>query len=225
MQENLSDLSARYREELLRLYGKRADPPAPETGLPAAPVPQPEPPAVPPEPQAPEIVLPIPEELPEELPEETAPEGIPEEPPETVPEEQPAPPLDDPANTSMGRLIVRSVTGASAFPVPRAYVQVFTEYGGNQHLRWTLFTDESGQTPAVEIPAPPAELSQSPGNVQPFGEANVKISADGFFTVRADKVPIFAGITSVQTFQMIPLPLHMPENAETLQYTHDRQEV
>lgn len=254
MQENLSDLSARYRDELLRLYGKR-------TNTPPSSASNTDPPA--PDPPVPEILLPIPEELPDETPEEleaehqdgiqlevpdwmngTAeesapsetedmekkPEDLPDAPAE-MPEEAPQSALpetlltEDPANTSVGTLIVRAVTGESAFPVAGAHVQVSTEYNGNVHLRHMLFTDDSGRTPAVEIPAPPAELSRSPENINPFGECSIRITADGFFTIQAEQVPIFAGITSVQTFEMIPLPLHMPENAETLRFIHNKQEV
>jgi len=42
------------------------------------------------------------------------------------------------------------------------------------------------------------------------------VTAKGFFNARSVDVPVFSGITSIQNFNMIPVPLMMKETDETL---------
>ena len=119
-------------------------------------------------------------------------------------------------NTSEGSLYIVASAADSAYPVPDARVTVYTRIGDRLQLNYLLVTDESGMTPVVTLPAPPAELSQDPDNALPYAVCDIKIYANGYFREEARDVPIFAGVTSRQEFQMIPLPLAVDEDSETI---------
>ena len=70
----------------------------------------------------------------------------------------------------------------------------------------TLTTDESGQTPAITLEAPPRELSLSPKiTEQPYSEYNIQVTAEGFETVLVSGSEILAGEYSLQPIRMNPL--------------------
>ena len=119
-------------------------------------------------------------------------------------------------NTSQGSLYIVASAADSAYPVPEARVTVYTRIGDRLQLNYLLVTDENGITPVVTLPAPPAELSQDPDNALPYAVCDIKIYANGYFREEARDVPIFAGVTSRQEFQMIPLPLAVDEDSETI---------
>lgn len=191
MPENLSELAKKYRDEMLALYGNRpaAEKPEPE------PMPEPEP-------------EPMPETEPEPYPEPVLPEYIQPEPPK-LPAEWEAQSAYEKTNTAEGRLRVVAAAADGAFPVPGARVLVYTRVGERRVLNYLLTTDENGETPTVTLPAPPADLSQEPENVTPYAVCEIEIAAKGFFPTDAVDVHIFAGVTTRQEFQLVPLPLNM----------------
>ena len=234
MPDSFSELSKKYREEMLRLYSTKRPPMPPPVCPPCPPPPPPKPqprdflpvsaepaepelppPAedVPPEPELPE---PVAEELPEENYEEPVlPDYIQPVSP-SLPSEWQAQEDYENRNTSEGSLYIVASAADSAYPVPDARVTVYTRIGDRLQLNYLLVTDESGMTPVVTLPAPPAELSQDPDNALPYAVCDIKIYANGYFREEAKDVPIFAGVTSRQEFQMIPLPLAVEEDAETI---------
>lgn len=128
-------------------------------------------------------------------------------------------------NTAEGKLYIVASTADSAYPVPDARVTIYSQIDGKTMLNYILKTDESGLTPVVNLPAPPANLSQEPENIKPYATYNVKIYASGYFREEAKDVPIFAGITSRQVFQMIPLPLAISEDLETIELPSQAEPV
>ena len=68
-----------------------------------------------------------------------------------------------------------------------------------------LTTDSSGQTPTVELPAPPVELSLEPENIeQPYSEYNIEVTAEGYDPVLVSGSEILAGELSLQPIRMTP---------------------
>ena len=134
-----------------------------------------------------------------------------------IPEEWTAQEAYEKHNSAEGMLYVVASTADSAYPVPNARVIISSEIDGKTNLNYILRTDESGITPTVTLPAPPASLSQTPGNTKPYAVYDIRIHAAGYFREEAKEVPVFAGITSRQVFPMIPLPLAVSEEAEILQ--------
>ncbi len=233
MQDAMSELTRKYREELLRMHA--------QTQSPA--------PATPAETQdaldewqrAGNLPDPLEETVLEELESEQPPSPTTD--PETVYEDPVLPdyilpPVDSPlplptpalppeplpASSESGQLQVITVTGNTAFPVPNAKVSVILQHGTNEHLAYVLTTDENGMTPLVSLPTPPAALSLSPDNPQPYALCDIRVTARGFFRNEALSVPLFSGITSRQVFQLIPLPAHL-QAAETIQYPTDAPSV
>ena len=204
MQEQFSELTRKYQEEMLRMYGKRQPEPEPEPSVP-------EPlPASGPETQEdiPEITQ---EELSEDFPEEIyGDEELPNyiRPVPELPEEWAAQEAYEKANTAQGYLRVITAAAESAYPVPNARISVFTRIGKKLHLSYLMVTDENGESPTIMLPAPPAGLSQEPENSTPYASCDVRVAAKGFFPTQATDVHIFAGITTRQVFQLVPLPIN-----------------
>ncbi|MDE5738160.1 MAG: hypothetical protein K2H93_07340, partial [Oscillospiraceae bacterium] len=128
-------------------------------------------------------------------------------------------------NTAEGKLYIVASTADSAYPVPDARVTIYSQIGDKTMLNYILKTDESGLTPIIALPAPPANLSQEPENIKPYATYNIKIYANGYFREEAKDVPVFAGITSRQVFQMIPLPLAISEDLETIELPSQAEPV
>ncbi|MBR4030618.1 MAG: hypothetical protein IKJ06_04400 [Clostridia bacterium] len=73
----------------------------------------------------------------------------------------------------------------------------------------TLYTDENGFTEKIEINAPPREESEQPGNpgdATPYTAVDITLAKEGYFTIIIRNVQIFAGETTLQPVQMLPLP-------------------
>lgn len=229
MQEQFAELSRKYREEMLRMYGKKpaaADESVMPEGAPPDTAEEPSPmleeiAVIPQPPEENPAFTGTPEDFQnridtpfsEEYEDPVIPEYIRNGTPPMM-EEDAAEELEE--YTEEGYLRVAALTGDGAFPVPDAHVTITVRRSDGEHLAYLLITDESGETPTVSLPAPDAALSQSPENKDPFTTAEIRIFAEGYFRARLQNVPIFAGITSVQTVQMIPLPALMHEDQETL---------
>ena len=112
----------------------------------------------------------------------------------------------------MGYIIVRVTTASGAIPLEDALVTV-TEYGTGSggDILYAMKTDSSGLTPKVALPAPPRSASLAPGNGRSYSSYNIQVSSDGYNTQQYINVPIFDGVTAVQSADMVPLP----ENGET----------
>ena len=101
---------------------------------------------------------------------------------------------------SSGFLQVFVRTADGALPVAAARVRIF---GGD--VDRTEYTDRSGKTPRVALPAPSAKLSQSSENKTPFALYGVTVTKEGFYTQSTENVPIFDGVSSLQPVLLIGL--------------------
>ena len=67
-------------------------------------------------------------------------------------------------------------------------------------------TDRSGKIRPVSIPTPDLDASQSPDPKQnPFTSVNIHARLQGYEQITAENVQIFAGTTTRQDLEMIPL--------------------
>ena len=88
-----------------------------------------------------------------------------------------------------------------------AVCKVTKTFNGEVHTFYTLVTDESGKTPTRPLPAPSKELSQQSGNlIQPFSLYDAMVTREGYADVELKEIPVFDGVSSVQTVSMIPAP-------------------
>lgn len=107
---------------------------------------------------------------------------------------------------NVGTLTVKTESAFGAFPVKGATVSFRRQMPDGAKLFAVLITDDDGETEPLEIPAPPASNSLSPGGKTPYSLVNIEIYADGYYSVMLMGVPIYSGISSTQTVNMIPLP-------------------
>lgn len=107
-----------------------------------------------------------------------------------------------------GYLTVRTYSASGAFPVPGA-VAVIRSQGenGRNVVRNVYITNEDGETETTEFDTPPRSNSLSPGSENVCAFCTVEITAQGFYSVSAFNVPVYAGTLSIQPFAMIPVSL------------------
>ncbi len=107
-----------------------------------------------------------------------------------------------------GRLIIRVTGGNGAFPIENAVVNVSGRNSDDEGsgIIYSLRTDESGLTETVVLPAPSGSLSLTPqSGIRPYSVYDITVTKNGYLDSENAGVQIFDGITSIQTFDMIPL--------------------
>ena len=109
-----------------------------------------------------------------------------------------------------GYLIVKVYTAGGAIPLEGALVAVSskekTDMAGAGDAFVTLRTDSSGSTRRIELPAPEASLSMSPGNAFPFALYDITVALEGYERQYFYDAPVFSGVTSIQPVLLKPLP-------------------
>lgn len=104
-----------------------------------------------------------------------------------------------------GALKISVVSAMGQFPVAGATV-VISYTGDPDSPIQTLTTDSSGQTPVIELPAPPTELSLTPDtDQQPYSEYNITVTAPDYEPVLVSGSEILAGQLSLQSIRMNPV--------------------
>ena len=126
---------------------------------------------------------------------------------------------DELLGTERGYILVNVRTGDDSSAVAGAFISVTAIVDGKRLVLASGVTDESGVSPKFSLPVPDREYSQEPSpEERPYNLFDVSVSAEGFFRARSVDVPVFSGITSVQNFNLIPLPLMMDSSDETVTY-------
>lgn len=125
---------------------------------------------------------------------------------------------------STGFILVNVRAGNEATPVVGASVVVTAIDNGKRLLAGAGITDISGTVTGIEVPAPDKAYSLTPDTeVRPYSLFDISVRARGFFNARSIDVPVFSGITSVQNFNMVPLPIGSTEGEDTLTYFNSEQ--
>lgn len=112
-----------------------------------------------------------------------------------------------PSPAGVGYVIVNVTTARGAIPIPYATVRIFDyENGGeNGSLIITAKTNSSGRTEKIPLSAPPRSDSLSPGNGRSYKTYNIDAQYDGYYNQYYINVPIFDGITAVQSIDLVPV--------------------
>lgn len=106
--------------------------------------------------------------------------------------------------TSYGRLQL-SVTGRNDYnPVENATIQI-TDTGNPDRVIEELTTDNSGETPTIELSAPPAAYSMESGSAQPYAEYNFTIRAEGYADLTISGAQILSDVTALQNVRLTSL--------------------
>ena len=214
------DKTERYRQEMLRLYGKRRT-----EGMPAAEIPSPAEETeeekdghfsvdgdAPGHADGEDFNTRFPEPDLSDINTDTGIAGT----EDSVPPEYEA---KENLGDSTGYIQVYVRTGDSSSAVEGASVMVTAIVGGQRLLIASGVTDISGAAPRFSVPVPSSGLSQSPApSARPYSLYDISVTAAGYFNARSVDVPVFEGITSVQDFSMIPVPSMMNGRDETLTY-------
>ncbi len=104
-----------------------------------------------------------------------------------------------------GGLKISVVSTIGLIPIENATV-IISYTGDPDAPIETLTTNNSGQTPTVELPAPPLALSLTPDpSEQPYSEYNISVTAEGYEPVLVSGSEIFADELALQTIRMEPV--------------------
>ena len=106
-----------------------------------------------------------------------------------------------------GTLVTRVFTGRAELPIAGASVSVVKKDGDRLlDLLTVRVSGRGGDTEAFSIETPSEDLSQSPGNPQPYALVDLWVDRQGFQLLVVEDVPIFPGVTSVQDLPLVPMP-------------------
>ena len=117
-----------------------------------------------------------------------------------------------------GGLRVFVQTAGGVLPVEGASGEIFgtDAEGGENGILYVLRSGRDGQTPAVNLPAPPRGLSMSPGDPMPYARYNITVRRDGYGTVQNIGVPVFDGVVSTQPVILVPLDAFETDRPEKI---------
>lgn len=104
---------------------------------------------------------------------------------------------------SLGQLTCNVQTEVGFNPINGATVSISKtgEPGGPIEV---LTTDSSGQTPVIDLPAPPKDYSLEPNNPQPYSEYTVTVEAPGYERVLISGTQVLPDTTAIQNASVIP---------------------
>lgn len=105
---------------------------------------------------------------------------------------------------NVGRLRINVESSVREIPVEGAVVDI-SYTGEPDRVIEELRTDQNGQTDEVELAAPPEEYSLSPGEVQPYSEYTLQVSAEGFETITIAGTEILSGQIALQEIRLRPI--------------------
>lgn len=200
--QEFEDTARRYREELFRMYANQNVTPQPRPQNPR-PAPPPPPPVQPAQKAVPALAAAEPPQDDLRRPEDFAPSSIPDTPAPPEPEAPPADAPEIPKRPYTGTIMVHVMTAQGARPVTGASVMITHTTNREPELISLQRTDDCGTIKPVTVPAPPPSADQrSPA----YFTYNLSVQAPGYYREHSEDVPVFPNITSVQNFDLIPLP-------------------
>lgn len=116
---------------------------------------------------------------------------------------------------AQGYLQVDVVSDVNNFPVQDAEITISSVDAPETVIR-RLMTNSSGQTENVVLEAPPKALSLSPGDVRPYSEYQVAVSAPGYEPAVIAGTEILADTTAIQNVRLHPLAGYDGEEKERI---------
>ncbi len=138
------------------------------------------------------------------MPVQTSPVPMPQSPMPTVPETTESIQPQTPVGDGTGGLVAIVTSLRRLYPVPNAKVTVFTGNIENKQVIATDTTDTSGRTGVFSLDTPSKQLSQQADrNALPFASYNMLIEADGYIDNIHLNIPVFSGVTSLQSSDMM----------------------
>lgn len=103
-----------------------------------------------------------------------------------------------------GMLAISVISAIGLIPIQNAHISI-TITGQPELSLGDFTTDESGQTDNIELPAPPIELSLEPGEIQPYAEYDIEVTAEGYENVTVSGTEVLADTIALQNIRMNPV--------------------
>lgn len=116
------------------------------------------------------------------------------------------------AGEDIGKLTVNVTSDRDNQPIEGATIRITYTDRPDQTLEETT-TNRQGQIPDLELEAPPVDYSMAPGDVKPYAEYTIYISAPGFETLEVSGAEIFSGELAIQNAALLPLSPTEPNGA------------
>lgn len=102
-----------------------------------------------------------------------------------------------------GYIQVRAYTSTAQYPLKNVAIVITATDGTAVAMR---LTDQSGKIAPIPISVPPLAESQSPDPTErPYAVVNLYAHLTGYEQTEAENLQVFAGTTTVQNLEMIPL--------------------
>ena len=105
--------------------------------------------------------------------------------------------------TDKGQLQISVQSTIRNVPIKDARIQISYTGDPTQVLE-EVTTDDSGQSPSLELSAPPLDYSLSPGEIQPYSEYTLNVTAPGYTPFDISGVEILPTATALQAVYLEP---------------------
>lgn len=106
---------------------------------------------------------------------------------------------------NFGYLTVNVFTAGGALPIEGAMITIKKEDGENSDVVAVLYTDRSGVSGKIRLPAPPSSNAETPGGGIPYAFYNIDTDKTGYYSTYNVFVPIYSNVTAVQPVELIPV--------------------
>lgn len=104
---------------------------------------------------------------------------------------------------STGYIQVRAYASNAQYPLKNVAITVTSQDGTAIAMR---LTDRSGKITPISVPVPDKSESQSPDpSERPYAIVNLYAHLQGYEQTEAENLQVFAGTTTIQNLEMIPL--------------------
>lgn len=105
-------------------------------------------------------------------------------------------------SSSKGKLKIHVTSDRNGYPLPDVSVRI-SYTGIPDQILEEMTTDSSGQTPVLELDAPPESYSLDPDSEeQPYSEYTILVSAPGYETLSIAGAEILSGVTAIQNIKL-----------------------
>ncbi len=102
-----------------------------------------------------------------------------------------------------GRLQINVQSTVRNVPIKDARIRI--SYTGNPtQILEEVTTDDSGQSPSLDLPAPPLDYSLAPSEIQPYSEYTLNVTAPGYTPFDISGVEVLPTATALQAVYLEP---------------------
>lgn len=107
-------------------------------------------------------------------------------------------------NPKQGALRFQVTVGRGVIPIEGADITVSKTINGKKYIFETATSDQDGLSKTIILPAPDRQLSLSPGEPDSYSTYDARVDYPGYSSIQFLNIPIFEGITSLQSVKMLP---------------------